>query len=119
MIRVIRSDYATRKMIKQIVEFLNIDDQATIDLWTVLTALRGPDNRDKELKMRTTSRIRGAIGLHQHQHGFLVSRETPEPVPTPTTPTGWEPLDHFASHYNEAVDVLKQLRLISKGTPNA
>lgn len=48
-------------------------------LWDVLTALRGPDNRDEELKAATTEVIRDkAFGRFVVRHFANVNSDTPE-----------------------------------------
>jgi hypothetical protein len=55
---------AGRTLLRQIVKFLNTDKTGDAGkLWHVLTALRGPDDENKELKAATTAVIRHALGL--------------------------------------------------------
>jgi hypothetical protein len=50
----------TREMLDQIDKFLSRGDEAAEELVDVLSALRGPDNGDYDLKRNTTERIRAA-----------------------------------------------------------
>lgn len=60
---------ATAKdMVILIAKFLNRRDQEARDLWDVLTALRGPDTNEPDLKMVTTARLRYAMGLRKAEH---------------------------------------------------
>jgi hypothetical protein len=50
----------TRKILKEVVRELNRGNR---ELWHILTALRGPDSGNKQLKDYTTARIRAVIGM--------------------------------------------------------
>ena len=54
-------------LIEQIKNYLNEDteDEPTRHLWNLLTALRGPDSGDVELKRKTTMKIRRSFGLFE------------------------------------------------------
>lgn len=53
----------TRKVLQDVVEFLNTFSPEAKKLWWVLTALRGPDNESVGMKGATTAVIRYAVGL--------------------------------------------------------
>lgn len=51
---------ATKRVLEQIDEVLATDPEAGVELWDVMTGLRGPDNGDYDLKAATTAVIRTA-----------------------------------------------------------
>lgn len=96
-----------KKLLRTIARFLNgkTEIPTVRDFWSILTALRGPDfgspAESHKLKMRTTARIRGAIGISETDaHGVFISEETP--VRETVLDEEW----HFFSHHNAAVDAL-------------
>jgi hypothetical protein len=94
----------TKALLDEIVAFLNEDTGESGHLWSILTALRGPDDGDWELKQTTTARLRGAIGLTING-GIDISLEPPERFQGGLT--------HFHAHYNHAFDILKEMGIIS------
>lgn len=48
------------EMLDQIDEFLARGDAESARLWSILTALRGPDSEDEDIKLNTTAVIRAA-----------------------------------------------------------
>lgn len=55
-----------KKVLEAIVSFLydpTISRRDKQDLWLILSALRGPDNGDENIKQLTTARIRHRIGI--------------------------------------------------------
>jgi hypothetical protein len=100
--------------LKAVVEVLNHDDDDSRLLWHILTALRGPDNSDKNLKEATTARLRHAIGIKHcprycgpHRpygsNGALLSTE-----PLPSSSDVYETVlqsagSHFANHILKAI----------------
>jgi hypothetical protein len=103
--------------LKKMVELLNRDGAATSHMWSIVSAMRGPDVRDTvSIKPLTTERVRAAIGLKDDHNsgGFLVNEEPLSPlqradrnefVPKNTVHGG----QHFATHYNMAVDAIREL----------
>jgi hypothetical protein len=62
-----------KRLLAEIISFINEDTESSHRLWSILTSLRGPDNMDKKLKSVTTARIRGRIGLKSYM--FDISNE--------------------------------------------
>jgi hypothetical protein len=95
------------EVIASVVEVLNGPD--TIEakhLWNVLTALRGPDTDDYALKLNTTSKIRGAIGLKSNSTGAFVSYEALPDSPDSAFALANRGGFHFADHFKMAVESL-------------
>jgi hypothetical protein len=59
-------DERVKKVMVEIVDIFNMDGAGTRHLWNLLTALRGPDSDDEELKFVTTGRIRAVIGMRPY-----------------------------------------------------
>ena len=68
------SKIRAKRLLTKVVDFLNEDSlDGCLDrlmFWHILTALRGPDNDDGELKLAVTAPLRGKIGLHGNQGQF-------------------------------------------------
>ena len=96
-----------RRLIGEVVRVVNSGGAESGDLWHILTALRGPDSDELELKMRTTARIRGAIGLTSET--FVVSAKPPEGLSPDTFTFG-----HFHHHHNSAIEALQRLGYIKE-----
>lgn len=98
-----------QKLIKTIIADLNKGDGGSEALWKILTALRGPDtgSRAEKIKYRTTSRLRGVLGLKDRTVGAIVDKGKPE--------EGFSPADrdvvghHFAGHYQDALFATREL----------
>jgi len=93
-----------RKMLDTIDEMLAGDANEARDLWSVLTALRGPDNEDTELKWRTTAVIRAKAFPKAAQtcvHGMAVVVTGANSVRYCTSD-----LSHFGSHVYSAARAL-------------
>jgi hypothetical protein len=68
----------TKDLLKTIVDFINTHDQSSntpTDLWSILTALRGPDDGDAEAKVATTGVIRNHLGLNTEIWRFVVCKD--------------------------------------------
>ena len=65
-----------RAELARIVRFLNKNNDQSESLWSVLTALRGPDSNDWDEKLPTTCVIRSVIGLRQDFDMATVEPET-------------------------------------------
>jgi len=99
-----------RETLKEVVRMLNKGNEGSRALWLVLTALRGPDDGDLNLKARTTARLRGAIGLRESPGTYIgahVIKTKREELPE----ADYGPLGtgHFATHYIMAVRALNEL----------
>lgn len=97
---------SARKMLAQIVKFLQVGDEESADLWNILTALRGPDSGNNELKQATTSRLRHVIGLREYNYDSFLRYFTTSPEPLMKCQHGDGKSVHFVSHFNSAVDAL-------------
>jgi hypothetical protein len=88
-------------------------------LWMILSALRGPDAHDHNIKEATTEKIRAVIGVKPYPNntaGVSASKDKPKSLLTFSEATGSLPPNgdfHFYSHYSEAVKSLKKLGYIS------
>jgi len=99
-------------MLDAIVKFLNVGDQESVNLWGVLTALRGPDSGNDEIKGLTTSRLRHDIGLREYSnefYGYFLTNAQPLVAYKGDISPASASL-HFVSHFNEAVRSLQNLR---------
>lgn len=105
-----------QKLVKTIIADLNKGDGGSKALWKILTALRGPDARSgsaDQIKYRTTSRLRGVLGLKNEAIGAVVYYEEPE--------EGLSPADrdvvgyHFTRHYQDALFATRELGFKYKG----
>ena len=88
-----------KQQLKEIVDFLN-ENKLNAEgrrLWDVLTALRGPDSNDGNLKRQTTARLRGAIGL-QDNLTYFISNEKPEYV---NVEAAFKENPYFSFHFGE------------------
>lgn len=65
-------------LLKQVVTRLNKHDEGSVQLWAVLSALRGPDNSNQQDKAATTGIIRHKIGLTQGGPNWAVVNEDSE-----------------------------------------
>lgn len=119
-----------RKAIDHVVKVLNGGGNESRLLWHVLTALRGPDNDDDIVKLRSTARLRGAIGLVSvGRDGFVsavVAYDKPRrfhPIQDSDEdtsfvgPNAFVPL-HFRRHFNLGVAALEELDYIERDTVN-
>jgi hypothetical protein len=120
-----------RKAIDHVVKVLNGGGNESRLLWHVLTALRGPDNDDNSVKHRSTTHLRGAIGL-KHYDGFIravVSHGKPRRFSDANERFSREAgifvevLDahvqyHFRSHFDLAVEALEELDYIERDAAN-
>jgi hypothetical protein len=97
---------SARKVLAGIVKFLQVGDIESFDLWAILTALRGPDSGDHELKQATTSRLRHAIGLREYKSGSFLGYFYTSQDPLTRTIYAYDKSVHFVTHFNSAVDVL-------------
>jgi hypothetical protein len=89
-------------------------------LWDILTALRGPDDGNPDLKQITTATVRGAIGIMSGGNtGAIVSNQRPFGADldrfllTDRLQNEHKAAYHFVSHYREALIALKSLGYIS------
>jgi hypothetical protein len=83
-----------------------MEDMIRTDFWSIVSALRGPDSDDYQLKWLTTARIRAVIGL-----------DISEPIDINPRPLNREELEHrtimlrdtfrhFADHFEMAKAVI-------------
>jgi hypothetical protein len=103
-----------KEIITDVVELLNngSGDDAK-HLWSILTALRGPDFPDTlNIKYTTTGRIRSCIGMDgRPMRGVLVSHGAVKHIDRTVRMIYG---DHFVHHFNLAVDALTELGYINK-----
>lgn len=113
MAKTVKTATAT-DMIKLIGEFLDRNDKESRDLWDVLAALRGPDvsSIKQDIKRRTTSRIRHAIGIREAEsiNGAIVTSGPIDIRPNEDSEIhGY----HFVGHTLRAKGVLERLGFIA------
>lgn len=110
-----------KSVLADVVAMLNSpDERSGWQLWAVLTALRGPDNNNCNLKNLTTASIRGILGLQDNRGGgFVVTDKPPIEKDTPDyliydkLVANHGKVDyHFACHYANAITALKQLGML-------
>ena len=83
-------------------------------LWSVLTALRGPDNADEDAKSCTATQIRDCLRHLAAPHGAVLNRIAPYNEKfNPPTHQQWLMLfqknSHFAQHAENAFRALKNM----------
>jgi hypothetical protein len=105
-----------RDVLKNIVKIISRHDGAACDLWSILSALRGPDFRGSEtagLKQLTTARVRAVIGFSfSEMKGPFFDIN-----PNPLSPEERKLRDnifegmvgHFKSHYEWAVQAIENI----------
>jgi hypothetical protein len=115
-----------KQLVDQIVTVLKGPRSEAKQLWDILTALRGPDDCNIELKEITTAAIRAAIGLGQNSVGAVVNSSRPFGadlnLSADFTPDYYKLQEllvddykaqyHFVIHYRQALQALKQLGYI-------
>lgn len=125
-----RKRIRAREVLDHMVECLNQGGQESKALWDIVTAMRGPDNGNDDLKDVTTTRLRRVIGLkaaladgdgilyNYGRNSFtraIVDETGYAPVPrsviepqfnyetgTSSVPMFGEAQRHFAAHYENA-----------------
>lgn len=121
-----------KKLLKDIVAFLNTDSYDSAYLWHILTALRGPDT-DRPgvvgIKDNTTARIRGAIGIRTERvFGASINYAVPQYKLVLDKNSGFYITDtqyvdttgfHFMQHYHNALTALIALGYVDKEKANA
>jgi hypothetical protein len=104
-----RDEKEARKLLDNLVLFLNDGSGGAAALWHILTALRGPDNPDSEqLKCFTTQRVRGIIGL---EGVFAYSSRMelgPEEIRVREDFRAHSQL-HFDTHFSRAIGAIRRL----------
>jgi len=76
-------------------------------VWTLLTALRGPDNKNDNLKQYSTARLRGEIVPNLAQ-GAYADVDPGELHKINPAAANTEP--HFSNHFNLAISSLEKLK---------
>lgn len=97
----------SNEILETVISYLNHGDHG--EVWAILSALRGPDSGNDELKYLTTARIRAVLGLQvcglmvnyhplndeqKVERDRLLSRASP----------------HFTRHYQEAVVEIRKAK---------
>jgi hypothetical protein len=90
------------------------EDRSEMLLWDIISALRGPDDRictsrADDIKIYTTARIRGILGIEGDDQGLTIRNL---PLSDAEIKVRNEFLDeaslaHFASHFKRAMNALK------------
>lgn len=78
-----------RELLDKVVTFLNERDEDSRKMWNLLSALRGPDSENEDVKHLTTSRLRGALGLRECSQ-FMVNNNPPIYAGEDNFDTKWE-----------------------------
>ena len=110
---------SARKMLASIVKFLQVEDEESVDLWAILTALRGPDSGDYAVKQATTARLRHVIGLREYNSDSFLRYFTTSPEPLMKCQHGDGKSVHFVSHFNHAVETLLEFNRQEQKEVNA
>lgn len=82
-----------------------VNTQEKINLWSCLTALRGPDSLDVGWKMATTAVIRHKLNLPDYL-GFNVKSDSAESTLLRNSAASTRGQGHFMHHVSSAFDVL-------------
>ena len=100
-----------KKLLQNIVKFVNVADKTAEQVWDILTALRGPDSGAYELKKYTTARLRAVIGLNQKiKAHFADVNEIPLSASELTLRSGLtQNPHHFIYHFDAAVKAILKL----------
>jgi hypothetical protein len=101
----VREASTAKEALAVVQDVLNGGGRQAKMLWDVLTALRGPDSRDQNLKERTTARIRYmALGdaPGKDPNGVAISRASPIDA---------SGSDHFCEHAQAAKEALEEMGL--------
>jgi len=112
-----------RKLIIDLIQFVNNHEENSQlrrpyarAVWNIITALRGPDSDNDEMKAQTTQNIRGAIGLAEiNSCGAFTGHATPKGIEDAfgySVKTNEK--KHFIKHYKYAVESLLELGFIEK-----
>ena len=117
-----------KKLLEDLVTFLNQNTPESKQLWAILAALRGPDRENMDLKAKTVGRVRFAIGLVPGIGNSIgVSSRGPDEEDAPFSLTCYygntdhvlrkygacaEPDKHYLKHYSWAVGALKYFGLL-------
>ena len=93
----------TRKFITTLrQQFKAADNDTKIEIWDILTALRGPDNYDHDLKKATTGLVRKAVfGSIDLPMAIVTPRDFAVYVDKRTHSSG-----HFSNHAENAFNAL-------------
>jgi len=79
-------------------------------LWSILSALRGPDDMNCELKMLTTGRIRSIVFGNWPHHAYMCNHYTLDPDEREYRDKLLEECSlHFAAHYHSAVEAIRKV----------
>ena len=95
-----------QQALKSLVKSLNKGGTHAGLLWSILSALRGPDSEDFQVKSLTTARIRGAIGLSEDTVGtfaIINSKKLSAEELKQMQQILWKDGCHFGNHYRDAV----------------
>lgn len=106
-----RPGLKVRKALAVVEDVLLGHDQDARDLWAILTALRGPDDGDYEMKSRTTVPVRRAafprLARNIQRAYHIADFDSSEPLPVVAFSS------HFNGHIADAVIALKRVSALS------
>jgi hypothetical protein len=113
---------AVKEVLQPVVDFLNDESQlerVRAELWDILSALRGPDSGNVQLKEQTTERIRYAIGLKGPEKfgnseqigvaGKILISTNPLPEQEKAFFVAKAESEHFAHHVAEAIKAITRI----------
>lgn len=115
----------------ELVAVLNDGGEASMELWDILSALRGPDTENLHIKDLSTAKIRGAIGVipekgSYYRNGAYISKDLFDAELSENDgfvldvggrlqelhqriyPNDEKQFDHFCCHAMRAIDALRK-----------
>jgi hypothetical protein len=102
--KTVKKTDVVRSVLKRIDEVLARDDSDSEALWNILTALRGPDSDEWELKAATTERIRTVALPKTAYSNFTASTAS---FSKGKIDKSILPDDHFGNHVRMAITALQ------------
>jgi len=94
----------TKKVLAVVVDHLNNAPRPdAMDLWRVLTALRGPDWEEEDLKRGTTAVVRGAIGMN-----VIAPANSVHPNTGCLVSPGWQDLHLLIREWRDLLEKAKE-----------
>lgn len=105
-----------KKLLRNVVEFINYDDSVSRNVWDILTALRGPDNNNDVLKELTTCRLRFKLGFKEGDSlGFIVNSDGVPLAPALEAVKNRYGVGavsiHFQGHFDKAIQAVGKLQI--------
>ncbi len=105
-----------RTAMKMKVDVLNEGTMVSAELWSILSAFRGPDALSSHgVKTATTCNVRGAVGLNDYGVPNAVIGDDPVKLDAELMDRGEKVAGtHFAMHYQNAVYALQYFGFVDE-----